>query len=307
VIAVVHLVWGPLGGGPLRRFLESYGAHRAGVEHELITVLNGVDGDQRSALVAELDRVAHRAIELKLPVQDLAAYAQAVARLEHERVCFLNSHSEIVVDDWLAKLDQALDEPRAGLVGATGSWASLRSYAFRRLGLPSAYRPLWPDRSRTFKEFQEIESERSGSPPPRGPRTAVYTARTLADMAFGFPRFPAPHVRTNAFMAERSFFDRSLARMPSGKFAAYRLESGHRSITTQVRRSGLRALVVDSEGAALDTHEWPHSETFWSGAQRRLLVADNQTRIYQEADGYRRTLLAQYAWGARAAPSADLS
>ncbi len=42
VIAVVHLVWGPLGPAPLREFLRSYNACEAGASHELVIVFNGV-------------------------------------------------------------------------------------------------------------------------------------------------------------------------------------------------------------------------------------------------------------------------
>jgi hypothetical protein len=300
VIAVVHLIWGPLGLDPPRRFLSSYNAQSAGVEHELVVVLNGVEEDQRAGLEAELAGVAHRTIELPRPVQDLAAYAQALEHLEHDRVCFVNSHSELLAGDWLRKLDLALEEPRAGLVGASGSWASLRSYALRRLGLPSAYGRVWPRGSGAFDEFRQIESERVGAPLPRGPLNYLYTARTLADMTFGFNPFPAPHLRTNAFMGERSLLRRLLEAGAKRKFNAYRLESGRRSITAQIIESGLRALVVDSEGDVFDSGDWPGSETFWSGAQRRLLVSDNQTRIYQLADPRRRILLAQYAWGEHA-------
>jgi hypothetical protein len=300
VIAVVHLIWGPLGLDAPRNFLASYNARPAGVEHELVVVLNGVEDNQRAGLEAELACVVHRTIELPRPVQDLAAYAQALEHLEHDRVCFVNSHSELLADDWLRKLDLALQEPRAGLVGASGSWASLRSYALRRLGLPSAYGRVWPRGSGAFDEFRRIESERIGAPLPRGPLSYLYTARTLADMTFGFSPFPAPHLRTNAFMGERSLLVRLLEAGVRRKFNAYRLESGRTSITAQVIESGLRALVVDSEGSVVDSGDWPGSETFWSGAQRRLLISDNQTRIYQSADPRRRALLAQYAWGEHA-------
>jgi hypothetical protein len=300
VIAVVHLIWGPLGLDPPRRFLASYNARPAGVEHELVVVLNGVEDDQLAGLEAELAGMECRTVRLPRPVQDLAAYAQVLEHLEHDRVCFVNSHSELLVGDWLRKLDQALEEPRAGLVGASGSWASLRSYALRRLGLPSVYGRLWPRGSGAFDEFRRIESERVGAPLPRGPLSYLYTALTLADMTFGFNSFPAPHLRTNAFMGERSLLARLLAAGVRRKFNAYRLESGRRSITAQVLESGLRALVVDSEGGVSDSGDWPRSETFWSGTQRRLLVSDNQTRIYDSADPRRRTLLAQYAWGEHA-------
>ena len=99
MIAVVHLVWGPLGPTPLHTFLRSYRAHDAGTDHRLVVLFNGVTGAQRPALVAELEGVEHELLELAEPVQDLAAYARAAARLKEARVCLLNSYSEILAPD----------------------------------------------------------------------------------------------------------------------------------------------------------------------------------------------------------------
>ncbi len=49
MIAVVHLVWGPLGPEPLRDFLRSYHAHDAGAPHELVVLFNGVPHGDREA------------------------------------------------------------------------------------------------------------------------------------------------------------------------------------------------------------------------------------------------------------------
>jgi hypothetical protein len=313
MIAVVHLLWGPLGPQPLREFLRSYHAHEAGAPHELVIVLNGVPSSGeglageglagREAFMAELRQTPHRLIELERPVLDLVAYEQAAAVLDHEHMCMLNSHSRLRSAGWLAAFEQALGRPKVGLVGATGSWASMRSYALRALGLPSAYREVWPDRRRTFAEFQRLELERTGAAPPSGALSHLHTARALTDMAIGFPRFPAPHIRTNAFMAQRTLLRAALNGSLRRKVDAHRLESGHRGITAQIEQAGLRTLVVDREGRAFESSEWPESETFWQGDQRGLLVADNQTETYQSADAARRRLLAQYAWGQRAAPT----
>ena len=326
VIAVVHLVWGPLGPAPLREFLRSYNACEAGTPHELVVVFNGVasrgegiatrdqgegtgTGDRsegagtRNALMAELQGTPHRLIAMEHPVLDLVAYERAARTLDHEYICMLNSHSRLRAVGWLALLEEALHRPNVGLVGATGSWASMRSYALRQLGLPSAYRRVWAARSRTFEEFQELHGERTGEPSPRSPLALLHTARALADMTIGFSQFPAPHIRTNAFMAERERLRQALSRRLRRKVDAHRLESGRRSITSQIERAGLRALVVDSSGRSYETPEWPDSKTFWQADQEGLLVADNQTDTYRHADGARRRLLAQYAWGERAAPS----
>lgn len=318
MIAVVHLVWGPFGPLPLRNFVRSYREHPAGAEHELIVLLNNVGPHQRPELLAELGGVPHRVLDLPETVQDLAAYAQAARGLEHERLCFLNSHSEILVPEWLAKLDRALDQPRTGLVGATGSWASTRSWVLHSYLLPTPYRGHIPERGIARAQFLAIERERDGLPVSDSPELLKRTLgdslraklRTLPDMPIqilGFEGFPAYHLRTNAFMATRA----TLAGVRIGRLAtkmdAYRLENGRHSLTRQVQAMGLRTLVVASDGSTYDHEQWPLSRTLWQGNQERLLIADNQTRSYAVGGLDRRRLLSGFAWGAQADPSPPLA
>jgi hypothetical protein len=326
VIAVVHLVWGPLGVVPLREFLSSYRRHDAGIEHELVVLLNGVSVEQRPALEAELGGTEHRLLELGEPVQDLVAYAQAAALLEHERVCFLNSYGAILASDWLAKLADALDQQSVGLVGATGSWASLRSGVLNSLFLPNPYRGVVPERRLAREQFIAIEreqqdssarlglratgekraaAEREGPPSRRSLIGSVLaTLKTLPPMPgqlLRFESFPAAHVRTNAFMVDRATFAALHTGAIRRKMDAWALESGRNSFTRQVERRGLRALVVDRDGCCYERDDWPRSNTFWQGDQQALMVADNQTRTYTNGSFDRRRLLSAFAWG----PSAD--
>ncbi len=308
MIAVVHLVWGPLGPAPLREFLRTYNTYEAGAAHELVIVFNGVassseDPGAHDALMAELQGTPHRLITLDHPVLDLVAYRHVAQALDHEYICVLNSHSQLRSAGWLELIEGAVRKPNVGLAGATGSWASLRSYALRQLGLPSPYRRVWPDRRRTFGEFQTLHVQRTDDSSARSPLAFLHTARALTDMTIGFSQFPAPHLRTNAFMAKRQLLSQALSQDLGRKVDAHRLESGRHSITAQIERAGLRVLVVDSTGQAFESPEWPDSKTFWQAGQEGLLVADNQTETYQSADAARRLLLAQYAWGERAAPS----
>lgn len=325
MIAVVHLVWGPLGPGALREFLASYRRHQAGIEHELVMVFNNVQEHQSAALLAELDRVDHQMIMLPAAVQDLAAYIQAAQRLDHEHVCFLNSYSEILADGWLAKLAAALEQPAAGMVGATGTWASVRSATLNALLLPNPYRGALPPRSVAREQLAAIERELAGeredggAPEPADPVGGAGPSRTLLGRVWAtlktfppmpeqllrFDGFPAEHLRTNAFMVDRQTFLGLKTGSIERKMDAYRLESGHTSFTRQLHRQGLRTLIVDRHGASYDVPQWPQSNTLWQGEQEGLLIADNQTRIYANGGLDRRALLSAFAWGADARPRAS--
>jgi hypothetical protein len=110
-------------------------------------------------------------------------------------------------------------------------------------------------------------------------------------------RFPNPHVRTNAFMLESE-----LARVldwgePHSKELAWQVENGPRSLTRQVLNRGLQALVVGRNGRAYPPGRWREADVFRTPLQSNLLVADNRTRDYAEADDARRAELERLAWG----------
>ncbi len=118
-----------------------------------------------------------------------------------------------------------------------------------------------------------------------------------------FPAFPNPHVRTNAFMLDRALLlDLAWPRVRS-KREAYVLESGKASLTRQVWAHGLRAQVVGRDADGYEPERWPASRTFRSGDQENLLVADNRTRQYVDADPGERERLRRMAWGEAGAVS----
>src|ERR1700739_4934643 len=104
---VVHLVWAPLGSGPLEGFVAAYRDHDAGMEHRLTVILNGFrgPGDARLAPVERLlERVEHARVLVSRPVPDLSAYRQAAEEIDARWLCFLNSYSRPLVDGWLSLL-----------------------------------------------------------------------------------------------------------------------------------------------------------------------------------------------------------
>lgn len=113
-----------------------------------------------------------------------------------------------------------------------------------------------------------------------------------------YPSFPNPHLRSNGFMIERQLMlslDWHATSMR--KRNAFALENGKLSITRQVMARGLRPLVVGRDGHAYESDRWYFSRTFRSGSQENLLIADNRTREYAEADAVRRAELARFSWG----------
>lgn len=253
-VAVVHLVWAPLGGERFRKFLASYRAHPAGQAHRLIIVYNGFQQDAAMDQWQDvLTDLPHDELVLAAPVLDLAAYREAIEATDAEFYCFLNSYSEPLVNDWLRLLVGHLNDATIAAVGASGSYESILTTSH----------PLTRIRKR------------------------------------GFPEFPNPHLRTNAFATRREQL--TAIRWPpiASKMDARRFESGSDSLTRQLQKLG-RVVVAGRDGRAYDVGDWQASNTFRSQGQANLLVSDNRTREYLAASEEQREDLERRAWRARA-------
>lgn len=121
-VAVVHLVRAGNPDGWLDGFLNSYLGHPAGIAHRLAVVLKGYDAPAptRDRIRAAVPDSAF--IEIGDEGFDITAYRRAAAELAEDRLCFLNSHAEVLADDWLARLSRCLDHPGMAAAAATASW-----------------------------------------------------------------------------------------------------------------------------------------------------------------------------------------
>ncbi|HEX4008584.1 MAG TPA: hypothetical protein VHX62_01165 [Solirubrobacteraceae bacterium] len=144
-IAVVYLLWGPLGAAPLETFMSSYARHPAGAAHRLVVLLKGVDsGELRDHATRLAGSLGAQCLPIAPTGLDLESYRGAAERIDAGRLCFLNSASEILGDGWLRHLNDALVRPGVGIAGATASNESL---------LASVPAPLRPLRQRRHPAF----------------------------------------------------------------------------------------------------------------------------------------------------------
>jgi hypothetical protein len=307
--SVVHLVRRNTPLAVFERFLESYRRNEAGVEHRFVLLCKGFSSAAELAPVLErLDGLRAERIDVPDDGYDLTAYRVAAAALTPSRCCFLNSYSTILAANWLAHLHAALELPGVGLVGASGSWGSHRSFARFALGLGGPYARVYADRRATTATFDSIGAggdeppPSPSSPPPRRNRFASHRELAFAvyQQFHGFSPFPAPHVRSTGFMLDAASAVALLGLPLATKFDTYRAESGAASVSARVERSGSRLLVVDRDGNSHGAEDWPDSRTFWQGEQEQLMIADKQTDSYSMGNDEQRLALSRFAWGSRA-------
>ena len=266
-ICVVHLVRACNGIEPLKRFLTSYKYYSAGLEHDLFFILKGFgENEILPDIEALLNQYEHQRINIPDEGYDICSYMAAAQLLENKFLCFFNSFSEILGDSWLEKIYRHVSTKECGMVSATGSWESQYTNFLlitRRFLLRKSI-----DRIKAFK----IKTH--------------------------FLPFPNPHLRTNGFCISRKLFlEVTHGYNFKNKNDTILFESGIEGISRKIASRGLQLIVVGRDGRGFFPDEWSTSETFRQGEQENLLVADNQTRIYTDADNSERIILSRFAWG----------
>ena len=294
--AVVHLVRRLNGLEPFEQFMTSYERHDAGSEHELVLLYKGFESpDELTPYRRRADGHAVHEIHVDDAGVDLGAYLETARQLPHRRICPMNSWSRVLVTGWLERLERALDLPRAGIAGASGSWASHRSAWLSRFHLPNGYGGELGDLRPMVDAMETVDQ----GPPPGLANRLFRAARGVPVALFAHAGFPSPHVRPTTCLIDRELLlSLNSGRVPT-KTSSYRIESGRRGWTTQLIERGLVPYVVGRDSGALAPEQWPDADVFWQGAQGELLVADRKTAAYDYATVPVREIFARYAWGPR--------
>lgn len=325
-VGVIYLYRFAEGDDPVRRFLASYCRHRAGIQHDLIVILKGFPDNDRAKLARSLfDNIPAQFIELDDNAYDVGTYARAATMVSSTRLIFFNTFSEILADNWLYYFDRAFGLPGVGLVGATGSWQANtavfeaaakslfemvsisrgRVHASRlrnesgddnsstQLPEPGGFRPQLHDQTLRGVDPAPLLRSKTGA---ISPRQYFLTPLEYFRRLYEFGRYPNPHIRTNAFMIDRdNFVSLNLPRFIT-KRDSYKFESGRGSMTRQIIKRGLTPIIVDRFGKTYGISDWKSSSTFWMNEQSNLMIADNRTTDYAQANRMLRREMENLAW-----------
>jgi hypothetical protein len=273
-IGVVHLVRHVNGIEPFRRFLASYREYDPGCAAELVLVAKGFPGSMLPDPYAQLAQdVVTTIVHVSDDGVDITAFGLAAAQLDYDVICLVNSFSRGRCAGWLALLAAPVLADRADLAGASGTYESTSTTAWRQTRADMAARPAW--------------------------RAGVTLAARLPNhvrLWASFPAFPNPHLRTNGLVLRRAPLAAGRASRVRTKWQALRFESGWRGLTRRALTDD-RAVVVGRDGAVSPPDAWPSTSTYRSGEQENLLLADNRTDDYDAADPETRRHLRQLTWG----------
>jgi len=278
-ITVAYFVWLPYGIGYFKRFLKSYLLHDAACAHKLVIVFNGMSSEHPDKIEAYKEYLLSQQITTYKFIyfpggQDIETYKQVAAQADTTFLLILNMFSEILADQWLAFYAANMNE-QVGVISATGSRQSYYSSVYQKHSWRWEAAKGFDHNFKKYKLFIK----------------AFFYWRFL------FKPYPNPHLRTNAFFVRTSQFLAMNFKYVDSKFKAYQFENGRESMTNYYLRQGLKALLMDKYGKTYEPGEWQNSSTFWINDQENLLVSDNQTGIYRDANDAERKSMTKLAWG----------
>jgi hypothetical protein len=329
-IGVVYLAWHALGRATFERFAESYRRQPAGRDHDLIVIYAGFKEQQELKAAASVFRdIPHTSLELTDVKFDIAYYLETVRRVPHKYLCFLNTYTELTTANWLSYLYTHASRDEVGIVGASGSYQSLfdtNGFYQKIVWLYGLSGKKVSESAAHYFNFiikhncpAAIVEAPPQLPPHRIDRWMAQTARLISDRqrdvefcahwekltapgaAFEycrrFPVFPNPHIRSNGFMVRRLRLVPFEPSQIQTKMDACAFESGLDSLTAQLRRAGLAAIVVTNDGEGYDVPDWWRSNTFCLGDQSKLLLTDNRTREFASISPGMRTVCIRVTWG----------
>ncbi|WP_187294371.1 glycosyltransferase [Methylobacterium sp. B1] len=313
-----------------KRFLISYHKFAAGLDHDLIIIRKGearAPGARR-AIEATLIGMPVQYIDIPDDGYDIQAYFHAAKLLTHEFVCFLNTHSEILVDDWLLKLQRPFTDPTVGVTAATASYESIQDsimshdkvmwmlHTERRLDLDveaffaSRIDRWFPQKSKISErqdavrrlidegmidesvvELDDILAYRHHW------ANTISAEGSLSGYEIFDVKFPSPHIRSTGFMMRRAVLLDLGFELSNDRTDCMLFESGRSSLCARLARRSLKPILVGADGRAFETERWPESGTFRLGDQANVMISDNRVREFMEADDGEREILATFSWG----------
>ncbi len=251
------------------RFLRSYVLYPDITPHKLYIGLKGWnDGSEIRAMALDLGIECEF---LSLPDKgfDWTSYFTFSSIATTRYVCFLNSHSEILSNRWLSRLMAGVTDGPC-LVGNTANLSKINH-------LPRL-------------NWYLIKC----------PWALVYIAVSYFFKGKRFEHDSVEgHIRSNAFLIERMLFNEFAESRfcPITKAGAHELEGGHLGLTRFVtKEKGGTALVVNDSDRIYLERFWFEAETFRVNNQEKLLIADNQTRYFENQKWYRKCIMTFMTW-----------
>lgn len=248
-------------------FLKQYVKNKPGKEHELLICLKLLKGKELREAISIINKYTKKKIiyidPYKFNDYDFGSYYRIALKYSDYQILFLNSHSAPEKKNWLKKISKFAD--RKTLIGSTASFSSFASNSFFR------------HKNDNYFEF----------------------LKKIMLSNFYFSKFPNPHIRTSNFMLYGNEFVKFMEnnKIIMNKFDTHIIESGKRSLTNYFLKKGFKIFVVNSDTKKFKLSLAFKSQTFCTNNQKKLLISDKHSRLFNDYDLIEKKKMMKRIWG----------
>jgi len=276
-LALVYLARGKDAGlEPVLRFAAAYNTFSAGCHHKLYVIMKGWEGameSEKNKAIKLFKDLGAEIIETKDDGFDWGAYIRFSNINKSSFYCFLNTFSRPTTNNWLLHLFNCIKREDVGICGSSGSIMGWR-FKFPLTSIKSTDCLLTPFRIgiRIIWHFRQIKY---------------------------YPAKLSPHIRSNGFIVKGKQFRKfaAISNFPRTKLDVYRLESGIKSYSNYILELNQNLIIVDSLGEEYEVKDWSNSNTYCCPGQPGLIIADNNTDLYDQKTYIQRQRMEYDTWG----------
>lgn len=278
-LSLIYLFYTPYGFSKLKTFIKSYVQHSTSINHKLIIVFKGcLESDE--IVQASKKYLGDKNINVIFCFSpsfgfDINTYQWVAQQVIEDYLIFFNTNSVLLHPNWCDFYTKHITK-NTGAISATASFNSHINTILQQNSFKYNIKLSFKENLASYKML----------------------LKAILIWPFLYKKFPNPHIRTNAFLINRKVFLTLNIKNPlKSKREAYLAESGRNSITQQLLKKNLTVGVVNNNGDFFDLQEANKANTFWNNQQENLLVADNQTELYKNANETQKKQLSLLAWG----------
>jgi len=284
-ITVLYLSYIPYGKNHLKAFIDSYQKYNSGAPHNLTILFNGFSSESEAnefIVLINKSRLICNILFTKEKL-DITSYFDAASKLNSEYVLFLNTYSVLLTENWCKIYLENILKTNVGVVGSTGALGDF------------SHDDDYYLRLKNFLKF----------------KFSIVDIKKMVYYRFNYYPKVSPHIRTNAFMIKRElflslkykkirpFYLNYFKALNKSKLTSLCFEHGNFCLTNQLLSKGLKPIIVGKNGIGYELNQWKDSNSFWINKQENLIVSDNQTKKFDNADLENQKFMTYSAWGVK--------
>lgn len=216
---------------------------------------------------------------------DLGAYFHFHKSMKHlfSEYIFLNTSSGINSHNWYELLSDKVKSNEYDLVGATGSFASLKGPVYFKFNF---YYALWYLylRLKGIRFYSKIQK-------------FFFNLQEYRNILC--KKYPSPHIRTTGFCISSKIFEKFIASVPfpSNKFHAHVLENSSIGLTTFVKSQKGKIAIVTKDGRYIQENDWKINPIFNGKKNSDAIILDSQLRSFSAKSNSKQDFISFSLWG----------